>query len=114
MGNVIYHLARASEWQAATASGVYRGPEQDRADGFLHFSTGAQIVESARRHRAGETDLLLLRVDAAALGSDLRWEPSRGGALFPHLHGALPVGAVDAVHELPVGDDGLHVFPTLC
>ena len=97
--------------QAAEESGTYRGSEQDRADGFLHFSTAEQIVESARRHRAGEADLLLLRVKAEPLGEALRWEESRGGALFPHLYGDLDASAVDRVDELRLGDDGEHVFP---
>ncbi|MEM7203213.1 MAG: DUF952 domain-containing protein [Planctomycetota bacterium] len=109
----IYHLARQAEWDAASKVGVYRGSADDTADGFLHFSTAAQIVESAARHRAGERGLLLLRARTAELGEALRWEPSRGGALFPHLYGALPVAAVVSVDPLPVGEDGRHVFPDL-
>ncbi len=107
----VYHLARRTEWDAAQTTGVYRGSDDDRRDGFLHFSTAEQIVESARRHRHGEPDLLLLRARTAELGDALRWEPSRDGALFPHLYGELPVGSVDAVDALPLEEDGSHRFP---
>ncbi|MBI1206783.1 MAG: DUF952 domain-containing protein [Azospirillum sp.] len=112
-GRLIFHLCRAADWATAEATGSYGGSEQDRTDGFLHFSTVDQIVESAARHRAGEDNLLLLAVDAGTLGPALRWEPSRSGALFPHLHGALPLGAVIWVHPLRLGPDGRHVFPAL-
>ncbi|MCA8944006.1 MAG: DUF952 domain-containing protein [Planctomycetes bacterium] len=111
--SVVFHLAREHDWRAAQDREVYTGSAQDRADGFLHFSTADQIVESARRHRAGERDLVLLRVDAHALGSALRWEPSRGGDLFPHLYGDLPLDAVLGDSALELGEDGHHVFPPL-
>ena len=103
-------MCRRGEWEAAQASGVYAGSSQDAADGFIHFSTAAHVASSASRHRAGQTDLVLLTVDAAALGRALRWEPSRQGALFPHLYGPLPLAAVLAVDDLPLGDDCRHVF----
>ena len=81
--NIIYHMCRREEWEMARAEGLYHGSSQDRADGFIHFSTADQIVESAARHRAGQSGLVLLSVDAGALGDSLRWETSRGGALFP-------------------------------
>lgn len=107
----VYHLAREAAWQEAQSSGAYAGTPGDRADGFLHFSTREQIVQSAAIHRAGEAGLVLLEVRTAAVASDLRWEESRGGALFPHLYGDLPVAAVHAVHALPLDDHGVHVFP---
>jgi uncharacterized protein (DUF952 family) len=110
---VIYHMCRAEEWAAAQRSGLYPGSSQDAADGFIHFSTAAQIVESAAKHRAGQTGLVLLSVDAGRLGAALKWEPSRGGQLFPHLYGSLPVDAVIAVDPLPLGPDGHHQFPDL-
>lgn len=109
----IYNLCRKADWEAALAAGEYRGSADDRRDGFIHFSTAAQVAESAARHRAGAGDLLLLTVDAAALGAELKWEKSRGGQLFPHLYGALPVKAVERVDALPLGRDGRHVFPKL-
>ena len=111
MAAPIYHICRAEEWQAAQATGSYPGSSQDKADGFMHFSGSAQIIESAAKHRAGQSGLLLLSVDPDALGAALKWEPSRGGQLFPHLYGALAVSAVSSVHDLPLGPDGLHVFP---
>ena len=110
---LIYHMCRVEEWRAATTRGSYAGSSQDAADGFIHFSTAEQIVESAARHRAGQSGLVLLAVDAAALGIALRWEPARGGQLFPHLYGALPCSAVRRVDPLPLADDGRHVFPAL-
>jgi uncharacterized protein (DUF952 family) len=108
---LIYHMCRRSEWAAAEAAGEYRGSSQDAADGFIHFSTATQIRESARKHRAGQDDLVLVTVDAARLGPALKWEPSRGGGLFPHLYGALPLEAVIRVDPLPLGPDGAHMFP---
>jgi uncharacterized protein (DUF952 family) len=108
---IIYHMCRAEEWRAALPSGSYPGSSQDRDDGFIHFSTASQIRESAAKHRAGQDGLLLLTVNAEALGDVLKWEESRGGALFPHLYGDLPVGAAIRVDPLPLGQDGLHVFP---
>jgi uncharacterized protein (DUF952 family) len=98
---------------AARRAGAYAGSSQDKSDGFIHFSGAAQVRESARRHRAGQTGLVLLTVDAEALGAALKWEPSRGGQLFPHLYGTLPVAAVLRVDDLPLGADGMHVFPPL-
>lgn len=113
MTRIIYHMCRRQEWQDAEAAGAYGGSSQDAADGFIHFSTAAQVVESAAKHRAGQSGLVLLAVAADRLGPALKWEPSRGGQLFPHLYGALPVDAVVRVAELPLGADGRHVFPPL-
>lgn len=107
----IYHICKREEWRAAQDAGCYRGSSQDRADGFIHFSTAAQVAESAARHRAGQSGLVLLAVDPEALGAALKWEPSRRGALFPHLYGALPLAALCGVWDLPLGRDGRHVFP---
>jgi len=109
----IYHICRREEWEAARRAGAYAGSSQDKSDGFIHFSGAAQVRESARRHRAGQTGLVLLTVDAEALGAALKWEPSRGGQLFPHLYGTLPVAAVLRIDDLPLGADGMHVFPPL-
>ena len=110
---MIYSIARRTDWLVAQQRGGYVGSDDDRRDGFIHFSTAAQVRESCRRHRAGQCDLDLLAVDPDALGDALRWEPSRGGALFPHLYAELSVAAVVAVHDLPLGPDGEHVFPPL-
>jgi uncharacterized protein (DUF952 family) len=112
-GTMIYHICRREEWAAAESAGDYGGSSQDRADGFIHFSGADQVKASAARHRAGQDGLVLLTVEAAALGDALKWEPSRGGALFPHLYGPLPVAAVRRVDDLPLGPDGRHRFPPL-
>jgi uncharacterized protein (DUF952 family) len=108
----IYHMATESDWRAAEAEGAYTGGAVDRKDGFIHFSTAEHIAESAARHRAGERSLLLVAVDADALGDDLKWEESRGGVAFPHLYGALRLGDALWVKPLPLGPDGFHVFPS--
>lgn len=109
----IYHMCRLSEWDTALAAGSYRGSAQDRADGFIHFSTAAQIRESAAKHRAGQSDIVLLRVDPASFGDALKWEKSRNGQLFPHLYGDLAIASVIRVDPLPLGEDGRHIFPPL-
>jgi uncharacterized protein (DUF952 family) len=106
-------MCRREEWAAAKASGRYHGSSQDVADGFIHFSTVAQVRGSAAKHRAGQDGLVLLKVDAEALGDALKWEPARGGELFPHLYGPLPASAVARVDDLPLGLDGKHIFPPL-
>jgi uncharacterized protein (DUF952 family) len=113
MSPMIYHMCRAEEWAAAVRDGVYRGSAQDRADGFIHFSTAAQIAPSARRHRAGQDGLVLVMVESARLGDRLRWEPARGGELFPHLYGPLAPAEATSVRLLALGPDGAHVFPPL-
>ena len=109
----IYHLSRGPDWALAKQSGTYAGSAEDKADGFLHFSTMGQVIESARKHRTSEFGLVLLKVDSKALGDSLKWEPSRGGQLFPHLYGSLPASAVVAEFDLPLDRDGIHVFPDL-
>jgi uncharacterized protein (DUF952 family) len=110
---LIYHLCRRAEWRAAEAAGIYAGSSQDQADGFIHFSTAAQVEGSAAKHRAGQHDLVLLAVDPTALGDALKWEPARGGALFPHVYGALPIAAVRWTRDVPLGEQGRHLFPPL-
>lgn len=111
MTDTVYKIAPAALWREAEAAGAFRGAPVDLADGFIHFSTAEQARETAARHFSGQADLVLVAVDAAALGDALRWEPSRGGALFPHLYGPLPMGAVRSVAALPLGADGAHAFP---
>jgi uncharacterized protein (DUF952 family) len=97
----IYKICERAAWREAQSAGLYRGSAVDHRDGFIHFSTAAQVAETAAKHFAGQTDLILVAVDGAALGAALKWEPSRGGALFPHLYGALPVAAVHWARPLP-------------
>ena len=89
----IYKILPASLWTEAQRAGVFRGAAIDLTDGYIHFSTAEQAAETAAKHFAGQTDLMLLHVDADALGDALKWEPSRGGALFPHLYAELDVEA---------------------
>ena len=108
---VIYKIATRALWQEAEAAGVFTGAPIDLADGYIHFSTAEQVRETASKHFAGADDLVLVAIDAERLGADLRHEPSRGGALFPHLYAPLPLDAVLWVKPLPLGEDGRHVFP---
>jgi uncharacterized protein (DUF952 family) len=109
----IYHLANRPTWDAAQASGAYHGSPDDQRDGFIHFSTAAQVAGSAAKHRAGQPDLLLLRVDADTLGDALRWERSGSGDVYPHLYAPLPTHVVRRVDALPLDDAGQHEFPAL-
>ncbi len=110
---MIYHMCPAEAWEEAVAAGRYTGTEDDRRDGFIHFSTATQIAESARRHRAGQAGLVLVAVAAGRLGGRLRWEPSRDGARFPHLYGPLFPDEAASIAALPLGPDGEHVFGAL-
>ncbi len=103
---LIYKICPASLWREAERAGVFDGAAVDRADGFIHFSAADQVAETAAKHIAGQSDLELVAVSTAALGDALRWEPSRGGALFPHLYGPLPLAAVRAVTPFRHAPDG--------
>jgi len=107
----IYKIAPAALWREAEALGRFEGAPVDHADGFIHFSAADQMRETAARHFAGIDDLLLIAVEAEALGPALKWEPSRGGALFPHLYAPLDLAHVRRVDPLPRGEDGVHIFP---
>ena len=108
---LIHRMGRGPLWCEAEAAGRFTGAQIDREDGSIHFSTAERVAEAEARHFAGQDDLLLVAVEADALGGDLRYEPSRGGDLFPHLYGPLPLSAVVAVDEMPLGADGRHAFP---
>jgi uncharacterized protein (DUF952 family) len=107
---IVFKIVAADEWREAEAAGVFAGAAVDRADGFIHFSTAEQAPDTAAKWFAGRDDLTLAAIDAEALGGALRWEPSRGGALFPHLYGPLPMSAVVWSRPLTLGPDGRHVF----
>jgi len=113
MHSFIYKICPEDLWREAEAAGRFDGAPIDHTDGFIHFSTDDQVVETAARHFAGQGGLVLVAVDAEALGAALRYEPSRGGALFPHLYAPLPLSAVTWVRPLPLGGEGKHVFPDL-
>lgn len=114
MADIIYKICPRPLWQAAEASGFFEGAPVDLADGYIHFSTASQVRETASRHFRGQGDLVLVAVKAGKLDKALlKWEPSRGGDLFPHLYGPLPVATVLWVRPLPLDDDGTHIFPDL-
>ena len=96
----IYKILSVADWEAAKRAGRYDGSADDRRDGFIHFSDAGQVVGTARKFFAGQAGLMLLAVDPARLG-DLRWEPSRDDALFPHLYGPLDLSAVTQEDLLP-------------
>jgi uncharacterized protein (DUF952 family) len=110
---VIYKICPATLWRAAVSEGIFNGAPIDLQDGFIHFSDAGQVADTAAKHFAGQNDLLLLHVDTARLGKPVKWETSRGGALFPHLYGALALDAVIKAEPLPLGPDGRHIFPSL-
>ncbi len=107
----IYKIAPAALWREAEALGRFEGAPVDRAEGFINFSAAEQLREVVARHFAGIDDLLLVAVEAEAMGPALKWEPSRGGALFPHLYAPLDLAHVRSVEPLPRGEDGVHIFP---
>ena len=110
---LIYKICPEPLWRDAERAGVFTGAAIDLADGYIHFSTAVQVAETAARHFAGQRGVVLVAVDAEALGDALRYEPSRGGDLFPHLYAPLSLDAVRRVEPLPLGDDERHVLPAL-
>jgi uncharacterized protein (DUF952 family) len=109
----IYKICSAPAWREAERQGVFRGSADDARDGFIHFSSASQVAETARRHFFDEPGLLLIEVDADALGERLRWERSRNDELFPHLYGELDLGAVRTVLNLHARADGTYDIPEL-
>jgi uncharacterized protein (DUF952 family) len=109
----IYKVCPQPLWRNAESAGLFRGAAIDLQDGYIHFSTAGQLGETLAKHFAGQHDLLLIEVDAARLGAHLKWEPSRGGALFPHLYTDLDLAAVAQVVPLSLGADGHHILPPL-
>ncbi len=109
----IYKICEHASWRAAQAEGEFRGSPDDERDGFMHFSTAAQLAETAARHFAGKSDLVLVAVDADSLGPLLKWEASRHGDLFPHLYAPLPCAAVRWMRVLPDEVDGRRAIPEL-
>lgn len=103
----IYKILPRAEWAAAEQAGHFEGSAVDHADGYIHFSTAAQAGETARRYFTGQPDLVVLEVEGDDLGETLKWEPSRGGDLFPHLYGPLATAAVRDVHAAPLDADGV-------
>ncbi len=108
---IIYKICERAEWHAAERAGIYRGSDVDVRDGFIHISTAAQVSGTAEKHFAGQTELVLVAVDADALGPALKWERSRGGDLFPHVYAALPLDAVRWAKVLPDEENGRRAMP---
>ncbi|MBN9073541.1 MAG: DUF952 domain-containing protein [Rhizobiales bacterium] len=113
MSSIIYKICPSGLWEEALATGRFTGAPVDHRDGYIHFSTAAQARETAAKHFAGQAGLLIVAVDTASLGDALKYEVSRGGALFPHLYADLPLDAVLWAKPLPLGADGVHVFPDM-
>lgn len=111
MDRYIYKIATRAQWEEAKADGLFRGAPIDLAGGFIHFSTAGQLLETASKHFAGQDDLLLLTVEAQALGTGLRYEPSRRGDLFPHLYGQLALEAISKIDAISLDEDGMHILP---
>jgi uncharacterized protein (DUF952 family) len=109
----VYRILSREAFEAAQRRGAFLGSAHDLRDGFIHFSAAHQVAETAVKHYAGQSDLVLLWVDADALGSALKWELSRGADRFPHLYGPLPISAVQRVEPLPLDGEGNHVLPGL-
>lgn len=106
----IYKILSAAEWRAAEASGAYAGSAVDLRDGFIHLSAQHQAEETARKHFAGQADLVRVAFDPETLGPALKWEPSRGGDLFPHLYGPLPASAAVEMLPMTLNADGVPVI----
>lgn len=109
--SLIYKICSRSAWDAAVAAGSFTGAPVDLADGYIHFSTASQLAETASRHFRGQRELVVVAVDVAALGPALKWEPSRGGDLFPHLYAPLDVASARDVRDLTLDDQGNPVIP---
>ncbi len=103
----IFKVIAQSAWDEACREGAFAGSADDLRDGYIHLSTGRQVAETLAKHFKGQSDLVLVEIDARALGDSLRWEPSRGGALFPHLYGPLPMAAARSVQKLTLGPAGV-------
>lgn len=110
---MIFKIAPIGEWANAEVAGRYNGSAVDIRDGYIHFSTAAQIVDTLEKHYAGLDNLVIVAVDADELGEALRYETARGGALFPHLYAPLPMSAILWVKPLVLKADGSHVLPDL-
>lgn len=110
---MIYKISPEHLWHEAERAGIFTGASVDHQDGFIHFSTAGQVRETAAKHFAGMSDLLLIAVEESSLATSLHFEASRRGDMFPHLYGSLPLSAVVWVRPLPLGPNGDHIFPDL-
>lgn len=106
-----FKILTREQWDQFRADGVFTGAPVDLADGYIHLSARDQVAGTTAKHFAGQDNLVLAMVDLVALGDTVKWEPSRGGALFPHVYGSLPLGAVTTSAKIRLGPDGRHIFP---
>ena len=111
--DLVFKIVGVAEWRAAEIAGVFAGSQADRADGFIHLSSAAQAPQTAAKWFNGRHDLALVAINADAIGADLKWEPSRGGDLFPHLYGPLPISAVVWSRAVLLDEHGRHRFGDL-
>ena len=111
MVDTVYKIATHEEWAAAIAKGAYHGSPDDRRDGFIHLSTADQLAGTAAKHFRGRDNLVLIAFSACDLGPDLKWEASRGGALFPHFYGLLDPALANETTDLALGAEGIPVLP---
>ncbi len=109
--DLIFKICTIELWDEAQKAGIFSGAPVDHQDGYIHFSTGRQLAETAAKHFADQSDLLLLTIAAHSLGEDLKWEPSRNGDLFPHLYAPLKLTDVVQVDPLPLDSSGVHAIP---
>lgn len=108
---IVYKILSGQDWDAAVSAGIYTGSADDARDGFIHFSAADQLAGTAAKYFKGQLGLVVVAIDTARLDPLLRWEPSRGGALFPHLYGALDVAAAIRVTPAPLDVDGIPILP---
>ena len=113
MSDIVYKIARKTEWDDAKTAGIFTGSADDKRDGFIHLSSASQVRATCAIHFAGEKDLLLVAVDAERLGPALKWEPSRKGERFPHLYGPLRLADVQSVITILTDIDGRAIFPSV-
>jgi uncharacterized protein (DUF952 family) len=111
MDTVVYKIMNEAQWADFKMSGLFAGASIDLTDGYIHLSTESQMRETAARHFSGQGDLVLIAVAASGFGGSLKYESSRGGGMFPHLYGQLKLKDTLWAKPLPLGADGLHVFP---
>ncbi len=111
MAQIILKIVPKSLWAEAEQSGTFIGAPVDQSDGFIHFSTPEQAIETAAKHFVSQDDLLIISFDAETMGDAMKWEVSRGGALFPHLYRSLDVSEALLVQALPLSSEGNHIFP---
>ena len=112
MSAFVFKILRSKEWEALEQRGTFSGSEDDVRDGFIHLSTLEQLQGTLAKHFAGKAGLVLLQIPTDALRSALKWERSRGGALFPHLYADLPLRAVSRTFSMAMTESGEHVLPS--